>query len=87
MNGLNVIKKCLEALSKESPDLSYVRGMLETFVEMNGEEVHPAIFVSNNPPKTPSASAQVLGKVDEQISPEEDAILKTYANGPIGRTA
>jgi hypothetical protein len=30
----NILQKCLDELSKESPKLDYVRGMLETLIEM-----------------------------------------------------
>lgn len=31
----NILKKCLEELSKDEPKLDYVRGMLETLIEMS----------------------------------------------------
>lgn len=31
----NILKKCLLELEKENPDLSYIKGMLETLVDMN----------------------------------------------------
>lgn len=34
MNNTKILTKCIEALKEEKPDLSYVRGMLETLVEM-----------------------------------------------------
>lgn len=34
MNNTRILTKCIEALKGEKPDLSYVRGMLETLVEM-----------------------------------------------------
>ncbi len=30
----NILNKCIEELKKEAPDLSYLRGMLETLMEM-----------------------------------------------------
>lgn len=86
MNGISVIKKCLDALAKDGPDLSYIRGMLETFVEMNVTEVKPpTVYVSNDPPSTPKA--QVTTKVDEQLTPEQEAALRAYTNGPLGKVA
>jgi len=95
MNGISVIKKCLEALSKESPDLSYIRGMLETFVEMNVVEVNaPVTYVSNDPPNqvlgTRTKTADDLLQVhplSDEASFQDSAILKSYSNGPIARTS
>lgn len=41
----NILKKCLEELSKEGPKLDYIRGMLETLIEM--QESHNNIVVDN----------------------------------------
>lgn len=32
--NIKILMKCKEALSKEDPDLSYVRGMLETLIDI-----------------------------------------------------
>lgn len=41
----NILKKCLEELSKESPKLDYVRGMLEVLIEQDVKpEVPPISF-------------------------------------------
>jgi len=34
-----ILQKCVDALGAQSPDLSYVRGMLETLIEMDGATV------------------------------------------------
>lgn len=34
-----ILKKCLEELSKETPKLDYVRGMLETVIELQATPV------------------------------------------------
>lgn len=34
-----VLQKCLDELKKEKPDMSYIRGMLETLVEMGEEHI------------------------------------------------
>lgn len=33
----SILKKCIAELQKGNPDLSYLRGMLETLLEMQGE--------------------------------------------------
>ncbi len=32
--NINILKKCIDALKEDKPDLSYLRGMLETLAEM-----------------------------------------------------
>lgn len=32
----NILNKCIEELKKDEPDLSYLRGMLETLMELQG---------------------------------------------------
>lgn len=36
-----ILQKCLEELKKDKPDLSYLRGTLETLIEMAGGQVLP----------------------------------------------
>lgn len=38
----NILRKCIEALKADAPDLSYLRGMLETLLEMQ-EPIIPTI--------------------------------------------
>jgi hypothetical protein len=33
--NLPILKKCLEEITKETPDVSYIRGMLETLIQLN----------------------------------------------------
>jgi hypothetical protein len=42
MNNTGILKKCLEELSKETPRLDYVRGILETLIESQAPEVRLA---------------------------------------------
>lgn len=34
----NLLQKCVEELKAEKPDLSYIRGILETLIEIDGNE-------------------------------------------------
>ena len=77
----NILRKCLEELNKPEPNISYLKGMLETIVEMSGSVISPAnglVSVGqtslNNPIYTTTA------KVDEV-----DEALYKYNNGKIGR--
>ena len=37
-----ILQKCIDELNKENPDLSYLKGMLETLSEMSEQSVSPA---------------------------------------------
>lgn len=45
----SILQKCLAELQKETPDLSYIRGMLETLIDMqpNTASVNPWPTVDN----------------------------------------
>lgn len=48
----NILKKCLDELNKETPDISYIRGMIETLSEINNETTPPNIAISTPTLKT-----------------------------------
>lgn len=63
----SILKKCLEELSTGSPRLDYVRGMLETLIEMQPVErsstVEPPIvnrLVAGSIPAAPADEASIL---------------------------
>lgn len=56
MNITGIIKKCLDELEKESPKLDYIRGMLETVVE-----VQQATIPSLTAPSVPATP--VVGNI------------------------
>lgn len=39
-----ILRKCLEELSKDGPNIDYVRGMIETLIEMNGPLLNPIML-------------------------------------------
>lgn len=43
-----IISKCLDELKNESPDLSYIRGMLETLLETEFSSVQNQISIPNH---------------------------------------
>ena len=49
-----ILQKCVEELTKETPDLSYIRGMLETLIALNVPTPYIAQNIvqnsTNNPP-------------------------------------
>lgn len=51
MKQTKILQKCIDALTVEKPDISYIKGMLETLVEMSQDEdapVYPIPYQSNN---------------------------------------
>ena len=81
MNNTAILKKCLEELSKDSPRLDYLRGMLETLVEMqNNFYISPLIpkgqMIETNPfafsHGTPTTSANTT-ELDEAAILDQQA--------------
>jgi hypothetical protein len=76
-----ILKKCIEELGKDTPDISYIRGALETLVELsNPTSIVPPIL-------TRSASSEPAYKVttpqDEELSPEAQRYLNSTRVGAI----
>ncbi len=67
-----ILNKCIAELGKDEPDLSYIRGMLETLVELSGNVAAPisTTHVTTRPLEV---------RVDEEPVPE------FLSAGPIGR--
>lgn len=76
-----VLQKCLDELSKTTPDISYVRGMLETSLDMLGgaEPTHILSTAGLNPINAP------LEQIIPSIKTEEELLADSYARGPIGK--
>lgn len=69
MNNTKILEKCVEALSKDKPDISYIKGMLETLIELNPTQTY----------------AKTVEKVAQPRADEETDIEKLYNGGPVGR--
>ena len=80
----SVLSKCVEELKKEKPDIRYVLGMLETFIDLSP--------VVNMPPVDYALPKNFIGMyptkveipADEVITDEDKAYERTMAGGPIG---
>lgn len=82
----NLLQKCVDELNKETPDISYLKGVLETLIEIeksNSEK--PNSFIPSYPNYFPNGTGTPL-----PLSPivtsktNEDEILEKYENGSIG---
>lgn len=63
---INIIKKCIEELSKDTPRLEYVRGLLEALVEMQPQIYNPA------PLQTPPTVPPTFGAYPTNSTKEEE---------------
>lgn len=80
----SVIQKCITELQKESPDLSYLRGMLETLLDMQSDPWQ-RIPVDNSTTHINASSISPgafpsLGKVVTADSPEGMAVEAALAS-------
>lgn len=71
-----VLKKCIEELGKDAPDLSYIRGMLETLVELSAS---PQV---NNVTYRPQATA--INTSENAVADETNPTLNAYLGGNTG---
>lgn len=65
-----IIKKAVEELGKENPDLSYLRGMLESLVE---DEMRVPTFI------LPAVSPTFIAPADPNVPQDEASILDAKA--------
>ena len=72
-----ILLKCIEEIKKDKPNLEYIRGILETIVEMSGSQVP-----KSNMPTIQSTYVQTTSLSDEEIA--EQALVNKYESGPIG---
>ena len=76
-----ILTKVLEELQKPTPDLSYVRGMIETLIDMSGnipEIVTTPVNYNSKPQFIPGS---IITNVDE----ETNEIVEKYHNGTLGK--
>lgn len=69
-----LLQKCVDELKKDKPDLSYLRGVLETLISLSGAVVTTSPIYNTS---TPLASNPII-RADEERIPDAAGI------GPIG---
>ena len=74
-----ILQKCIAELEKDKPNLDYIKGILETFVEMSGS-ITPMSTVNTMTHIVKPAAVPL--KSDSELAEEEFAAK--YANGPVG---
>lgn len=76
-----ILQKCVEELNKEQPNLSYIKGMLETLIEMTTVQpffTSPIGSTTNTIQLTPSLTSYANAKADEE---EGSGLLAAYTAG------
>ena len=73
----NILQKCLQELNKDKPDISYAKGILETFISLNSD--NNAIFITQD--------THVPGVVvrTEEAADERDPLEDAYLRGGTGK--
>ncbi len=76
MQNTGILKKCLEELSKESPRLDYVRGMLETLIDVSAIPDGAFLQADGNGKVRVTTNEQEIRKVlmDTPLPPVPDLI-------------
>lgn len=79
MNTTKIIQKCLIALNESEPDISYIRGMLETIVEMSEERpmagTTVSVFTGNQKgADTLNNPSMHMNAQNEELTPEQQAV-------------
>lgn len=80
MNNIGILKKVAEELAKDSPKLDYVRGMVETLIDIQGNE----IVVMTHTGETTIIPKENLYK--EEKPQDEASILDAQAKAQLART-
>ena len=70
-----ILEKCLLELNKSEPNISYLKGTIETLIEMSGG-------ISQS---VPMAKASIVPGIIQTVDLDDDDILNKYENGKIGQ--
>jgi len=87
MSNIKILQKCVDELNKEGADLSYVKGMLETLIDLGGGISSLDAPASTNIPLGISIPPSSINNVP-YIPVDEEEFNETaakYAGGPLGR--
>lgn len=84
--NINTLSKCVEELKKDAPNISYVLGMLETVIEMNGIQVPlPQYHIPTQFPNTYTGVGVNTANGSGLVAPltAEEITAQRYAGGRI----
>lgn len=74
-----ILAKCVDELRKESPNIAYVLGMLETIIAMSGQTYIPL------PAQPDTLNVKTIIQRTEEVSDETVPVNPVVKAGPIGR--
>lgn len=74
---MNTLQKCIDELKKDQPDIRYILGMLETYMELS----HPGVLVKGI--ETSTSLRQEHIPADES----KDPIAIAYETGRTGKVS
>lgn len=77
---MSTLQKCIEELKKDQPDIRYILGMLETYLELS---VGATTIASTNPSSAPIFMTKRVGETVE-LTDEKTDLERRYEKGPIG---
>jgi hypothetical protein len=81
----NILQKCVDELKKDTPNLSYVQGMLETVIEMTAANIpYSPVQVPYQNQYTIPTSSNVMGSGLVDLS-DEEVNAQRYESGPLGQ--
>lgn len=80
--NIEILQKCVDEIVKPEPNVSYVRGMLETIISMNKDNTiqKDPTYINNNQPTT---YPKYIISNQSMISDEE--IPEAFRVGPVSR--
>ncbi len=81
-----ILSKCVEELNKPEPNLSYIKGMLETVIEMSDNQPISSyaplgLAVPQNVPSYPYQNQTTPSLVNLPTEDEGSGIVSAYAGG------
>ena len=77
-----ILQKCVAELAKDTPDLSYIKGILETLIDITGAAIKGDIPATTLSKIIETSPANIPTKVDEEEFTDN---ARAYATGPIGK--
>lgn len=77
--NVQVLEKCLAELEKEDPNIAYVRGILETVIDLN----KPVAVDYSFSTRSGIRSTQVPAIIEKELVDEEAGYSEAYKLGPV----
>jgi hypothetical protein len=76
---MNTLQKCIDELKKEQPDIRYILGMLETYLELSGGNIKPPVSLGYF--DSTKMETKPIIPADEEVTD----IQRAYDTGRVGK--